>query len=150
MHHWFKKKKKETTFQGEQKACIKISDQFQDALLISETLEVRVHLKWEVIVLISHWDIYCLSCRLITDLHSPSRPYNFLGNFYLICERTGNLFPVLPQTCFLWPQDLCHNPFYAFTNWAPGELSALFSVIPLNSFPSLLEPFDLPGFVHPP
>lgn len=40
MHHWFKKKKKETTFQGEQKACIKISDQFQDALLISETLEV--------------------------------------------------------------------------------------------------------------
>lgn len=83
---------------------------------------------------------------MITILHSPRWPYNFLRNFYLICERTRNLFPMLPQTCFLWPQDLCHNPFYAFTNWAPGELSALFSVIQLNSFPSRFESFDLPGF----
>lgn len=39
-----------------------------------------------------------------------------------------------------------NNPLYVFTNRAPGELSALFSVIQLNSFPFPLKPFDLPVF----
>lgn len=84
---------------------------------------------------------------ITTVLHSSYWSFNFLRNFYPICvKRLGTYSQFVPQTCFLWPQDLCHNPFYAFTNWAPGELSALFSVIQLNSFPSPLEPFDLPGF----
>lgn len=40
-----------------------------------------------------------------------------------------------------------NNPLYVFTNRAPGELSALFSVIQLNSFPFPLKPFDLPIFL---
>lgn len=85
---------------------------------------------------------------IIAVLYSPSWPLLIFSEiFYLICVRGLGIYSqCVPQTCFLWPQDLCHNPFYSFTNWAPGELSALFSVIQLNSFPSPLELFDLPGF----
>lgn len=132
---------------GDGEGCpqIAVNSHIELKHLISEVFKVHLQCK---ITLQSQWRCSESALFIVIILYPPNWPFNFLRSFRLVCVKwRGACSQYVPQTCFFYGLRISvNNPLYVFKNWVPGELSALFSVIQLNSFPSPLKPFDLPGF----